>query len=280
MRAGRAGHSLPELLVALFLGGVVLGALAISLSGTERLARWYGHRIETAEAIRTAAALLGAELRYVDPAADLRQHGPNTLGLRVFRGAAIVCGTETGVLRVRYRGLRDPDPEKDSVLVLDGAGRTRALALIGSAPANPAPGGPDPVGPAPGATGPVDPCTPAPGEKAQRWTLPEHPPVATLLLLFESGDYHLSDGALRYRRGLSGRQPLTAEVFDDAASTLRVVAHDRGDGGLEPSNVVPAAVEATFVSRPPPSGRGRGAGLAARYRFPLLNARTDDGGEP
>src|SRR5690606_22606928 len=45
VRAGRAGHSLPELLVALFLGGVVLGALAISLSGTERLARWYGHRI-------------------------------------------------------------------------------------------------------------------------------------------------------------------------------------------------------------------------------------------
>jgi hypothetical protein len=33
----------------------------------------------------------------------------------------------------------------------------------------------------------------------------------SLVRLFESGEYHLADGALRYRRGGGGRQPLTPE---------------------------------------------------------------------
>ena len=34
--------------------------------------------------------------------------------------------------------------------------------------------------------------------------------------LFERGSYHLSDATLRYRRGASGRQPLTPEVWSVA----------------------------------------------------------------
>jgi hypothetical protein len=35
-------------------------------------------------------------------------------------------------------------------------------------------------------------------------------------MLFEAGSYHLSEGALRYRRGRGGRQPLTEEVLAGA----------------------------------------------------------------
>jgi hypothetical protein len=33
------------------------------------------------------------------------------------------------------------------------------------------------------------------------------------MLIFESGSYHLSSRALRYRIGAAGRQPLTAEAL-------------------------------------------------------------------
>ena len=57
---------------------------------------------------------------------------------------------------------------------------------------------------------------------------------AGLILVFETGTYHLSRGALRYRRGRGGRQPVTEEVlesgsFDSAGGVLRARMTFRGD---------------------------------------------------
>jgi hypothetical protein len=59
--------------------------------------------------------------------------------------------------------------------------------------------------------------------EVQRWRI-EHPVRAgDVLVLFESGTYYLSDGALRYRLGREGRQPLTAEWLDDRRSRFHKV---------------------------------------------------------
>jgi hypothetical protein len=42
--------------------------------------------------------------------------------------------------------------------------------------------------------------------------------VSSLVLLFESGTYHIANRALRYRLGTEGRQPLTDELIDDRRS--------------------------------------------------------------
>jgi hypothetical protein len=48
-----------------------------------------------------------------------------------------------------------------------------------------------------------------------RLTLSSDVPTRGLALVFETGSYSLSDGALRYRRGAAGRQPLTEAIIDD-----------------------------------------------------------------
>lgn len=125
----RAGFSLVELLATLVLGGLVSAAVAGTLSSAERLARAHEARVAAAEALRVASVLLSRELRVVDPAEDLAMLSAHSLRLRAFRGTAVVCGVAGGAVRVRYRGLRQPNPAKDSVLALDGDGRAQPLAL-------------------------------------------------------------------------------------------------------------------------------------------------------
>jgi hypothetical protein len=71
------------------------------------------------------------------------------------------------------------------------------------------------------------------------WTVQPAIDTASVLLLFESGAYYLTAGALRYRLGAEGRQPVTTELF------------------LPPFTRFVAGSEAGFSSRP-----GRGAGPA------------------
>ena len=100
----------------------------------------------------------------------------------------------TGESRVRvcYRGIRNPNPEKDSILTLgeDGAWLPRALL--------------DRVRDAPGCAGGGEGWT-------ESWRVGEGGGEWVLGRVFERGSYHFSHGALRYRRGGGGRQPLTAE---------------------------------------------------------------------
>jgi hypothetical protein len=138
---------------------------------------------------------------------DWRVTAPGILGLRAFRGRGVPCPDDPGGeewVEVRYVGWRVPDPAKDSVLVLDGAGRWTATELIARGRGDEREG-----------------CPARGTERRERWRLrpPPRRPVV-LLRLFESGSYHLEDAAFRYRRGAGGRQPLTAEVLDRDGSGL------------------------------------------------------------
>jgi len=55
--------------------------------------------------------------------------------------------------------------------------------------------------------------------------------------LYERGSYHLSGSALRYRRGASGRQPLTPELWADSTRWT----HDAGRLGIAVRHRDPAA---------------------------------------
>lgn len=195
----RPGTSLAELVVAMTLLAVI-GTMVVALLRTEsRLAGHSADRAETLDAMRTAAAIFAAELRPVEPGADLHGIDVDALALRVFRGAGVVCGIAGDDLLVRYRGLRQPDPAKDSVVVVTAAEGEHA-EVLGSA-----------------ITGQGG-CATRDGETVVQLKLggAAQPLEGDLLLVFEAGSYHL-DAAFRYRRGSSGRQPITAEVFTEAS---------------------------------------------------------------
>ena len=214
----------------------MLGSVeAMSVAHAERLAR--------ADALRVAGVVLGAELAWLAPA-DIAGAGPDSLRIRALRGTGIVCaGGATDVL-VRYQGLRLPEPEKDSVLVVERAERTIALSTVAAAP---------------GA------CFAGTDETVQRWSGVGPIPTGAVLLVFETGSYSFGGGALRYRRGRAGRQPLTGELLGArAAFALR----DR-DGAPAAAPSGAATVEAEF----PDSAASYATLGGRRLRVPLLNAQ-------
>lgn len=208
---GRRGGSLVEVVLALALGSLVLGIVTVALTGSIRWMRATAERAEALEVVRTVWVVLDEELRSGVPGRDWWVVGPRTVALRAFRGVARVCPAAPGPgsWTVAYRGRRLPDAMGDSLLVLGADGGWRAMALDRSDPG----GGCDPL---------LD------GEVEFRWSWrQEGAPPPILVRLFERGEYHLADGALRYRTGNGGRQPLTPERLG-TGSGFRV-----GDGGLE-----------------------------------------------
>lgn len=193
---GRPGVSLVELAVAIVVFGLLAAALAGVVRSATSAARTHAARTLDAEAVRVPTTVLRRELRTLDPRADVAAVARDTLTVRAVRGGGVVCGREPDALTVRYRGVRAPDPDKDSVLLVDAlSGVEIAAALAGTVT--------DPDG-----------CAPYDGETVYRWTTTATAPPGTVVLLFESGSYHLVDRAFRYRRGLGGRQPLTTERID------------------------------------------------------------------
>ena len=195
----RAGYSAIELLIALLLGGLVSSAAIALLHGQSRLAHSMSDSADAAEALRTATQVLTAETRWLTPALDVRAIAPDSLSLRALRGSGVVCALDPaygGI--VRYRGLRDPDPSKDSVLIERGANTELSALVLGVVTA-----------------GSV--CDSVPAIK-----LAVNQPlvIGDVVIVFESGNYYLSGGALRYRLGAGGRQPVTAAVLDDARSAF------------------------------------------------------------
>lgn len=259
MRRG-GGFSLVELAVALALGGIIAAVLAGALVSGERLVRSQGERVEGEEARRIALTVLTAELRYVEPRVDLLAVGRDSIALRAFRGTAIACAAAGSAVLVRYRGLREPEPAKDSVVAAGLERDPPARPLTASQTA---------------ASG----CAHDARESLYRWTLPAPPPPpGTLLLLFESGSYHLSTGAFRYRRGSAGRQPLTGEVFDDRAGGFRLL----GATGATVDRAVEAhALDVVLVRRLPGAlARGRAAAFRARVGFPNQAGESSGAGGP
>lgn len=184
----REGVTLPELILVAWLFGFVLLALGRFAGAQGRLAVVTHERVRAADVVRTTDLVLNGELRRL--AADDWWPGPDSIRLRAVRGSGTLCSATGSELRVRYRGVRRPDPTKDSVVLVTGSGTAGESYAVVGVVADTACGG-------------------------FRLELDRAPPAsAGLVLLFETGSYYLSDGALRYRRGRGGRQPVTEAVLE------------------------------------------------------------------
>jgi prepilin-type N-terminal cleavage/methylation domain-containing protein len=231
-----AGYTLAELLVALALLALLASVLFGALAAHVRLARVLAQRVLEADAVRTAATVLDGELRRAGPL-DLRAVAADSIALRAFRGIGVACDTAGGAVVVHFRGDRAPAPAKDSVLWFRSGGPPAVASLTAFQPFT------------------TTACAGVATGEVQLWRTDPPPSGHGLLLLFESGAYHLSDGALRYRIGAAGRQPLTADVFvHPPAGFAR-----RGPGVIEYRLAVAAtavpAVAAIHYSFPPVSSR-------------------------
>lgn len=189
---GRDGAaSVAELLLVSWIFAVVLAALAELVAGQGRLAGWQRALVRLQEARRTAEIILGRELRALAPA-DVRYAGGDEVHLRAVRGSGSLCGAGAGSVELRYAGVRLPEPDKDSLLITGEAGEQvlRVTSVSGSG------------------------CGPA----ALRIGVDRAPAFDRGFgFVFEPGSYHASDGAIRYRLGRAGRQPLTEAIFAEAA---------------------------------------------------------------
>lgn len=189
------GFTVVESLIALVLTVVLLTAAGVLLRGQLGIARRIRVDADILLAFRITRSTLEEEVHYGHAGRDWIAEA-DTLGVRSFRGTAVVCGTPAlGQLSVRYSGWRDPNPAKDSVLVLTHEGRWTAVALSGRGP-----------------HGPMPQCGDSTLGRPELWSV--EPAVEGVLgRLFERGSYHLTGQALRYRRGGGGRQPITPGVF-------------------------------------------------------------------
>ena len=134
------------------------------------------------------------------------------LRLRAFRGMAFGCSTQpSDGWAVAVSGYREPNADKDSVLVLSADGSWRASALVRRSRRRNLE------------------CQDMAGFSTEVWFLdpPRVQPLAGRY--FERGAYRFSDGAFRYRHGRSGWQPLTGTGIAVDSATL-VPA---GVGGVE-----------------------------------------------
>lgn len=186
----RPGTSLAELVLAAWLFAFVIAAVARFAGTQSRLSASQHDRTRAAEAVRTASVITEGDFRYLS-AGDMDAAATESVRVRAFRGGGTVCRSDGAGLLVRYRGLRLPSPTKDSVLIVtaDDVEDPPPLAVTGVA-GDAACGG------------------------ALRLTLSAEPASEHgIALVYESGSYHLSGGALRYRLGAGGRQPLTETLF-------------------------------------------------------------------
>jgi len=206
MLRSRRGITVAEVLVSLLLGLAVISLAWSALARQRTVASRLRSEMELLAARRLTAIVLGKELRSGVGGRDWTPPSADSFSLRAFRGWGPVCGPgpALGSIAVAYRGERVANPAKDSVVVLTADGWRRA-DLIARRSAK-------------------ESCPVTLGGKAEVWTT--DPPVtgALVVRVFERGSYHLSGGALRYRRGLGGRQPLTPEVFDDDRSSMEAAS--------------------------------------------------------
>lgn len=128
------GFTLVELVVALLLGTLVLGAAGQVFLATERFFRLQSSRLEVHEGMRTAIQVLVSELLELDPSdGDIVAMGRDSISIRAARGVTFVCAPTDfvgGRIVVRSdlgSGYRDVDPARDRAQVFrDGDPTTEA----------------------------------------------------------------------------------------------------------------------------------------------------------
>jgi len=147
-----------------------------------------------------AGRVLRTELRRGRAGFDWSVHSGDSVSLRAFRGTGWICGrspTVGSTVQVVFTGDRGANPSKDSVLVVGGEASAFALKVHGRRTR----------ASCPGVTAP----------QIEEWDLSGPPPLEAVLRLFESGTYSVASGALRYRVGRGGRQPVAGSAFDTAS---------------------------------------------------------------
>lgn len=141
------GFTLPELMVVLALGVMVVLALQQMVVSQRRFYNAQRDAVRRHETTRVAMAVLTAALREADlPRGDAVVEGAGTLRVRMPLGSGFVCGADTvgSRLGLSVREGRWGAGVGDSVLVLGAAGWTAeaVAALEGPGPAVPCvPGG-------------------------------------------------------------------------------------------------------------------------------------------
>jgi hypothetical protein len=200
----RAGSLLVELLCSSVLLGLLLTFCLAVLHSATTILNNVSERAATGETLRASRAIMSSELRALTNA-DIRAAARDSIAMRVFRGAGIVCAQSGGLAWLRYQGIRDPDDAKDSLLI---PGEERALSFRSSSSRGS--------------------CSAQNSEQIVAVNTTQALWPGAFLLLFESGAYYLSSNALRYRRAAEGRQPLTDDRLNDAQSGLWVEPNRRG----------------------------------------------------
>ncbi|MGH7475363.1 MAG: prepilin-type N-terminal cleavage/methylation domain-containing protein [Longimicrobiales bacterium] len=241
----RAGFGMVELLVGLALLGLLVSLTLGLLSAESRRATRTAARLAGIDALRLSALVLSQEVRFARPDLDISALAPDSVRLRAFRGLGIVCSLDQGRLLLRYAGARAPNAAKDSLLWIRPDGQEQAYAITF-------------------ADSPSASCIPRVNELIVRVDIGAVLPPGSLLLLFESASYHLTNGALRLRPGGGGgRQPLT-------------VLGVRADSGfaLPQTGTGAAILEVGASARIGPAGFPT---RELRLRVPLLNSCTGAG---
>ena len=222
----RAGFSAVEVLVAMLIGAALLQGLWSLTAIQRRVSAEIHSHAEGLEAESIVRVVLRAETRAGVAFRDWLVPSSGVVRLRAFRGWGTICtGSDLGALIVGYRGMRAPDPSKDSVLVLDHDGLWHAVALVSRTVTTEFCSGPLPT-------------------TTEVWRIAPEVGGGVVVRLFESGSYHLTDASLRYRRGLGGRQPLTTAMIEPENSGIEAVP---GGGRLS-----------VRIFRQPTSGWSRG----------------------
>jgi len=200
------GFTLVEAVVAIALTALVIQGGWSVLATLRRSGEKASASAERLETVRTVAWILEQELAGGRPGGDWWPGDGDTLGLRAYRGLAVVRDSSGGgTLEVCFRGMRAPNPAKDSVLLLSGSGLWTPHALVSRVR---------------GEAG----CFGGTDGWVERWTMEPMARGSVFGRVFERGSYHLADMALRYRRGAGGRQPLTP---------LRIAAGEMTEGGWD-----------------------------------------------
>lgn len=187
MKARLGAVSLVELLLVMALSVPVFATWAAFARTQSRAAAAQQGAVRMHESLRAARIILQNEVRYALPVQWVAAGG-DSLSFRAVRGGGAVCSVTGDELTVRYSGVRFPDPSKDSVLLISDS-VVELAAIAGSAPVAVCDG----------------------GLRIELSAPPSLTPAFTLI--FERGTYAIAGGALRYRRGAAGRQPLTEDIL-------------------------------------------------------------------
>lgn len=134
--ARRHGATLIELLVALAISAIVLGAAVRLMLSAVRSSDRTRERARQQAMFRSVGRVLSREVAGIDPASDIGGIAPESLTVRALRGSGRTCGTDAGALVVAtatFHGWRLPDMQRDSLRVPAATGDAWiAEPLLGS----------------------------------------------------------------------------------------------------------------------------------------------------